>query len=111
MSQKTFRFIRMHTKIIIAYSIEANNVLNAMKVLLKHLQEGLYVDKIKSVFKNVQAERYQWIKQRFPGGIIIVDGNSNKEVYQLEFADTTPCVILALVMDIEELKQKIQASR
>ena len=106
--EKPVQFIRMHTKIIIAYSIEVNNLLEAMKILHEDLQRGLYVDKIKLVEKNTQVQHYKWEKRFVPGGIIIV-GNNNTNLYELEFSDVLPAVLIILQMDIQKLEKKGEA--
>jgi hypothetical protein len=102
---KTFNLILMYTKIIIAYSIEASNKLDIMEKLLDRLKTGQYVDKIRLVRRNVQVRPYEWKLKFFPGGIIIVDNTTNKEVYELEFADTNDVVMVLLAKDIYDLKR------
>ena len=103
--EKPLQFIRMYTKIIIAYSVEANSLLGAMKILYEDLRQGLYAENIQPVEKNIQVEPYKWEKKHFPGGIIVVD-NNNTNLYKLEFSDDLSAVLIILQMDIQELEKK-----
>lgn len=103
--KKEFNFILMYTKIIIAFSIKADDLVGAMEELLRNIKEGAYIGRIEPVKRNIQIGLYKWEKVYYPGGIIIAD-NYGEERYQLEFSDDKQAVMLILAMDIAELRMK-----